>query len=63
MDMSGLLPVLILYFLKGLVWFDWIVLKFVSPLGVDLLGGCEYSNHTRVRTKQPYRDPAEEVVF
>ncbi len=26
------------------------------------LGRCEYSNRTRVRTKQPYRDPAEEVV-
>ncbi len=45
-----------------LVWFDWIELKFVSPLGADLLGRCEYSNHTRVRTKQPYWDPAEEVV-
>ncbi len=45
-----------------LVWFDWIELKFVSPLGADLLGRCEYSNRTWVHTKQPYRDPAEEVV-
>ncbi len=42
----------------GLVWFDWIELKFIYPLGVDLLGRCEYSS----RTKQPYRDPAEEMV-
>ncbi len=46
----------------SLVWFDWIELKFVSPLGADLLGRCEYSNRTRVRTKQLYWDPAEEVV-
>ncbi len=45
-----------------LVWLDWIKLKFVSPLCADFLGRCEYSNRTRVRTKQPYRDPAEEVV-
>ncbi len=40
----------------------WLELKFVSPLGEDLLGRCEYSNRTQVRTKQPHRDPAEEVV-
>ncbi len=45
-----------------LVWFDWNKLKFVYPLGADLLGRCEYSNRTRVRTKPPHRDPAEEVV-
>ncbi len=45
-----------------LVWFNWIELTFVSPLGVDLLGRCEYSNRTRVWTKQPYQDPAEKVV-
>ncbi len=37
-------------------------LKFVSPFDADLLCRCEYSNRTRVRTKQPHRDPAEEVV-
>ncbi len=36
--------------------------RFVSPFGADLLGRCEYSNRTLVRTKQPNRDPAEEVV-
>ncbi len=45
-----------------LVGFVWNKLKFISPLGADLLGRCEYSNRTRVQTKQPYRDPAEEVV-
>ncbi len=45
-----------------LVWFNWIELKFVFPLGADLLGRCEYSNRSQVRTKQPYWDPAEEVV-
>ncbi len=32
------------------------------PLVRIFLGRCEYSNHTRVQTKQLYRDPAEEVV-
>ncbi len=32
------------------------------PHGADLLGRCEYSKRTRWRTKQPYQDPAEEVV-
>ncbi len=41
---------------RELVWFDWIKLNLVSPLGADNLGRCEYSNRTRVRTKQPYRD-------
>ncbi len=45
-----------------LFWFDWIELKFVSLLGAYLLSRCEYSKCTQVRTKQPYRDPAEEVV-
>ncbi len=45
-----------------IVWFDWIELKFILPLGADLLGRCEYNNCTRVRTKQPYWDPAEEEV-
>ncbi len=46
-----------------LVCFDWIKLNFVSPLHADLLGRCEYSIHTQVWTKQPYRDPAEEVEW
>ncbi len=29
---------------------------------MDLLGRCEYSNRTQLCTKQPYQDPAEELV-
>ncbi len=35
-----------------LVWFDWIKLKFVSPLGADLLDRCEYTQSDSNRWDQ-----------
>ncbi len=46
--------------LSCLVWLTQTQVRF--PPWCESLGGCEYWNRTRVHTKQPYRDPAEEVV-
>lgn len=47
--------------LLHLVWLNWAWVP--SPLGADLFGGCEYSNHTQVRTRQPYEPNEWHVVL